>query len=169
MSNQTVTSLRQKSDAAWSELDRQLAGLEPHLDRAPAAGEWSAREVLSHLLGPEGGGIEQILGRFAPPPHPPLEFHPGEAVLSPVRKTRSLAQLRTALDAQRAAVLGYLASLPEADLQTRKVRIPAFKQFFGTEEISLAVFTGALFDFHWKDHAGQLAKIRQAVGLPPAG
>jgi hypothetical protein len=27
---------------------------------------------------------------------------------------------------------------------------------------------GALFDYHWNDHAGQLAKIRKAVGLPEA-
>jgi len=39
----------------------------------------------------------------------------------------------------------------------------------GTEEIPLAQYVGALFDFHWNDHAGQIAKIRKAVGLPPAG
>jgi hypothetical protein len=89
--------------------------------------------------------------------------------MSAGRKTLTLAQLRGALDAQRQAALGYLSSLPETELQARKVRIPAFKQFLGTEEISLAVFTGALFEFHWTDHAGQLDKIRQAVGLPPAG
>jgi hypothetical protein len=32
----------------------------------------------------------------------------------------------------------------------------------------MAVYVGAMFDHHWKDHAGQLAKIRKAVGLPAA-
>jgi len=27
---------------------------------------------------------------------------------------------------------------------------------------------GALFGYHWDDHAGQLAKIRKAAGLPDA-
>jgi hypothetical protein len=169
MGNATLTELRRKADTAWARLGRHLEGLEPHLDRAPAPGEWSAREVLSHLLGPEGAGLEPALRRFTTPPYPTLDFHPGDPAMSAGRKTLTLAQLRGALDAQRQAALGYLSSLPETELQARKVRIPAFKQFLGTEEISLAVFTGAMFEFHWTDHAGQLGKIRQAVGLPPAG
>jgi hypothetical protein len=31
----------------------------------------------------------------------------------------------------------------------------------GTDEM----YVGALFDYHWNDHAGQLAKIRQAMLL----
>jgi len=27
------------------------------------------------------------------------------------------------------------------------------------------MYVGAMFDYHWNDHAGQLEKIRQAVGL----
>lgn len=42
------------------------------------------------------------------------------------------------------------------------------QEFMGTDEISLAIFTGAMFDYHWQDHAGQLAKIRKAAGLPEA-
>jgi len=38
----------------------------------------------------------------------------------------------------------------------------------GTEEIPLPVFVGAMFEYHWNDHASQLAKIRHAIGLPAA-
>lgn len=38
----------------------------------------------------------------------------------------------------------------------------------GTDEITVPVFVGAMFDYHWHDHAGQLAKIRAVVGLPIA-
>jgi hypothetical protein len=38
----------------------------------------------------------------------------------------------------------------------------------GIDEIDIPTFVGALFEFHWNDHAGQLAKIRKAAGLPPA-
>jgi len=34
--------------------------------------------------------------------------------------------------------------------------------------VPIPVYVGALFDYHWSDHAGQLAKIRKAVGLPDA-
>lgn len=45
---------------------------------------------------------------------------------------------------------------------------PVFKRFMGTDEISIQVYVSAFFDLHWNDHAGQIAKIRQAVGLPEA-
>jgi hypothetical protein len=79
----------------------------------------------------------------------------------------TLPQLREALEAQRRDISGYLDSLGEADLR-RKAKVPLFKQFMGTDEIALPVFVGAMFDFHWNDHAGQLAKIRKANGMPDA-
>jgi len=50
MATQTVRDLEAKSDAAWKNLTAQLVGMEPYLERADAPGEWTAREVLSHLL-----------------------------------------------------------------------------------------------------------------------
>jgi hypothetical protein len=35
-----------------------------------------------------------------------------------------------------------------------------------TNEITLPVFLSAIFEYHWNNHATQLAKIRSAVGLP---
>jgi hypothetical protein len=32
----------------------------------------------------------------------------------------------------------------------------------------MAMYLGAMFDYHWNDHAGQLEKIRLAVGLGSA-
>jgi hypothetical protein len=49
-----------------------------------------------------------------------------------------------------------------------KARIPLFKQFMGTDETPMARYIGAMSDFHWNDHAGQLAEIRQEAGLPAA-
>ena len=38
----------------------------------------------------------------------------------------------------------------------------------GTDEITIDMYLGAMFDYHWNDHAGQLEKIRRAVGLGSA-
>jgi hypothetical protein len=38
----------------------------------------------------------------------------------------------------------------------------------GTDEITLPIFIGAMFGRHWSGHAGQLASIRRAAGLPEA-
>ena len=70
-----------------------------------------------------------------------------------------------ALDAQRHDIFTYLEGLGDGDLQ-RKAWIPLFRQFMGTDEITIPVYVGAMFDYHWTDHAGQIAKIRKVAGLP---
>jgi len=79
----------------------------------------------------------------------------------------TLKQFADALDTQRRDVLNYLDGLGAADL-SRKSRIPLFKEIMGSDEVDIPTFVGALFEYHWVDHASQLAKIRKAVGLPDA-
>ena len=168
MTNATLQQLRAKTDTAWANLSRQLQGMEPHLERADAPGEWTTRQVLSHLLFEPDWEPVAVLKKFSERDFPPVELTAGQPYLAGERTTLTLKQFVDRLDAQRRAVFTYLESLPEAELNQRKARIALFKQFMGTDEISIAVYAGALLDFHWNDHAGQLAKIRKAVGLSDA-
>jgi hypothetical protein len=167
MVTQTVRDLEARAAAAWASLMAQVAGLEPYLERADAPGEWTAREVLSHLLFEPGWEPAPLLASFAERDLPTVDIDPGETFMTPDRRRMTLPQLVDALDAQRREVFGYLRELSEADL-SRKARVPLFKSFMGTDEITLPVFVGALWEHHVNDHAGQLAKIRKAVGLPAA-
>jgi len=168
MAGKIATSLRGKVDAAWANLTRQLQGMEPHLERADGPGEWTTRQVLCHLLLPAGASLEATLKSFAGRDLPVIEIEPGKTYVTDERRTMSLKQLVDALDGQRRRVFAYVDSLPDEDLERRKARIPLFKEFMGADEIPLGRYVGAMFDYHWNDHAGQLAKIRQAAGLPPA-
>ena len=168
MASNVVQQLRAKTDATWANLSRQLQGMEPHLERSDAPGEWTTRQVLAHLLFEPGSNPADLLETFAARDFPLVDLEPGQVAMTPDRKTMTLRQYLDALDAQRRGVYGYLEGLPEADLERRKARIPLFKQFMGTDEISLAVFVGAMFEHHWGSHAEQLGKIRKAVGLPDA-
>lgn len=143
--------------------------MEPYLDRSDAPGEWTTREVLSHVLFDEGWHPRTALSTFAARDFPTFDVNPGDTSLTPARKAFGLGQFVEALERQRREVFGFLQTLPEPELHARKLRIPLFKQFMGTDEVSLAMFVGAMFDYHWQDHAGQVAKIRRAVGLPDAG
>ena len=164
----TVKELRAKTDAAWANLMRQLQGMEPYMARSDAPGEWTTRQVLAHLLFEPGWNAVQVLKKFSAKGFPLVEIIAGQSDVTPERQKMTLRQFLDALDAQRREVFAYLDGLSDAELKERKTRIPLFKQFMGTDEISLHVFVGALFDLHWNDHAGQLAKIRKAVGLPDA-
>lgn len=168
MVNATVKELRAKSDAAWGNVTHQLQGMEPYMNRSDAPGEWTTRQVLAHLLGAPGRKPVDFLKKFSDRDLPVSETTPGQTAVSPERQKMTLKQFLDALDSQRREVLAYVEGLPEADLGRRKARIPFLKQFLGTDEIALAMFAGLLFDRHWNEHAGQLAKIRKAVGLPDA-
>jgi hypothetical protein len=165
MATPVTQDLKARSAAAWRNLTAQLAGMEPYLERADEPGEWTTREVLTHLLFPPGWNVVTLLKSFAERDLPVVEIEAGDPCMTPERRAMTLAQLIDALDAQRREVLAYLDGLAEADL-ARKARIPLFKTFMGTDEIPLPLFVGAMFEYHWNDHAGQLAKIRDAVGLP---
>jgi hypothetical protein len=165
MTTATVAELRKKTDAAFANLTRQVQGLESHMERADAPGEWTTRQVLAHLLFEAGWKPVPVLKSFDHHALPVIEIQPGLVEVTEERQQMTVQQFIDALDLQRQEVFGYLEGLGEADLQ-RKARIPLFKQFMGTDEIAIPAYVGALFDFHWNDHAGQLAKIRKAAGLP---
>ena len=166
MGSAVVNELKKKSDAAAANLARQLQDMEPHLDKSDAPGEWTTRQVLCHLLA-EPNVTVATLKSFATSNPPLIEIEPGDAHVTPEWQKMTKAQLFDALEAQRREIFGYLDSLNDAGLG-RKAKIPLFKQFMGTDEITLPVYVGAMFDFHWNDHAGQIAKIRKANGMPAA-
>jgi hypothetical protein len=168
MAGESVKELERNVSAAHENLSSQLPSLEPHLERSDAPGEWTAREVLSHLLFQPGFSPVALLKTFADRDLPVVEIVPGATFLDDHRRKMMLQEFADALDTQRRTVLEYLGSLTEAQL-ARKARIPLFKQFMGTDEITIPMFVGAIFGYHWNDHAGQLAKIRKAIGLPEAG
>ena len=167
MASAAVNELKKKSDDAAANLWRQLQGMEPNLDKSDAAGEWTTRQVLCHLLVDQGEKPVAVLQSFTVGSLPVIDIKPGHAPVTPERQKMTLAQLREALETQRRGILSYLDSLENADL-ARKAKIPLFKQFMGTDEIALPVYVGAMFDYHWNDHAGQIAKIRKANGMPDA-
>jgi len=167
MAHAKVDELRARSDKAWALLRAQLQGMEPHLDKSDAPGQWTTREVLSHMLFEPGWKPVPLLKTFAEKNLPVIDIKPGDTDASGDRKTMTLKQFADALDTQRREVMAYLDGLSEADLK-RKSRIPIFKEIMGTEEVDIPTFVGALFEYHWNDHAGQIAKIRKAAGLPDA-
>ena len=168
MASEKVSGLRAKSEAAWANLSGQLQGMEPHLERPEKPGEWTTRQVLAHLLFQPGMNMVDLLKTFTDRDYPTVNFQPGQVYMTPEREKMSLRQFTDALDTQRRDVFAYLDSMSDADVDRRKMRIPPFKQFMGTDEISLAMFVGGMYDYHWNDHASQLAKIRKAAGLPDA-
>ena len=165
MASKHAQDRRRRIEVAFENLSRQLQGMDAHMERADAPGEWTTREVLSHLLFEPGFDPAATLSTFSERDYPVVEIAPGDTFLDEPRRQLTLSQFRDALDAQRRRVLENIDGLEESAFERRKARITLFKQFMGTDEITIEMYLGAMFDYHWNDHAGQLEKIRQAVGL----
>ena len=167
MAHAKTSDLRARIDKSWANLKGQLQGMDAHLEATDAPGEWTTRQVLSHLLFEPGWKPVPVLKSFADKDLPVIEIDPGLTDVTGGRETMTLKQFMDALDTQRREVSLYLDGLRETDLK-RKARIPLFKEIMGIDEIDIPTFVGALFEYHWNDHAGQIAKIRKTVGLAPA-
>ena len=113
MVNATVRELQRRNDVVWEALGETLEGMEAHLEQSDAPGEWTAREVLCHLLFEPGWKPVALLERFAignPGDLPLVEITPGSVTVTPERRRMTLAELaRGASTAQRREVFGYLA------------------------------------------------------------
>src|SRR5260370_12452263 len=110
MSNATVNELRKKNDAAWERLERQLAGMEVHLERAHAPGQWTTRQVLCHLLFEPGFRPTGLLECFAAADPPLIEIIPGVATVTAGRARMTPPELTAPLSPQRPPVSAYLAT-----------------------------------------------------------
>jgi len=76
MATKTAQELRERIDAAWKNLSGQIKGMDAHLERADAAGEWTARQVLSHLLFDPGFDPAKLLGLPLERPRGPAREDP---------------------------------------------------------------------------------------------
>jgi hypothetical protein len=169
MASLIVGELRRATDAVWVRLNAQLQGMEPHLERSDAPGEWTTRQVLGHLLSEPGWRPLPVLFAFSVDRPPLIQIEPGRTYDTPERQMMRLHQFVKALDRHRLEVFEYLETLDDEALSARRARIPLFERLLGTDDVTIPIWVRTIFGVHWDDHAGQLAKIRKAVGLPAAG
>src|SRR5712691_8350008 len=122
MTSKNAQELRGRIEAASENLSRQLQGMDAHMERADAPGEWTTREVLSHLLFEPGFDPAATLATFSERDYPVVEIAPGDTFLDEQRRQMSISQFRDALDAQRRRVIEYIEELEESDFERRKAR-----------------------------------------------
>jgi uncharacterized damage-inducible protein DinB len=124
-------------------------------DERPAPGEWSANEVLAHVVDAGrhfGGAIVRMLDGL-----------PAGGVRDRLEREvprRSLAQWWAALEADRTALFARVAGADPQGRLDATVEHP----FFGPLNWREALLFMRLHDL---DHAGQLQKIATALATPP--
>jgi len=143
----------EKVQAAMAELDAAAAAVPPaRFGERPASEEWSANDVMAHVVAADayfGGGILSVLDDL-----PLLPRDEGERVeRAPMRGAPAWSE---ALDRSRAAIFERVrAADPTARLE-RTVEHPMFGPLNWRETL-------LFMRLHDLDHAGQLRKIAAAL------
>ena len=149
-----------------TKMDELAAGLKGISDadasRAPAQGEWSAKELLSHLAGENDDFI--VWSRLiVENDTPDLNVVPSQTHLSPERQSMPVGELLSKVRRQYDEVGDFVAGLSEEQLN-RKAHIALLKESPFGEYPTLAQWTQVIIDYHLAGHVASLPETRKQLG-----
>jgi len=151
--------LQQQLNQKVQEIKQAVSGLnEEKASKAPGEGEWSAKQVLSHLCGQDDALSMYEFKRFLNEETPALGITPGS--YGDVRKDAPLSELVSKLDSDYAQIGTFLAGLNDEQLN-RKAHIPFLKETPLGEYPTLGQWAIGLISFHLNDHVQQLKNLAQ--------
>jgi hypothetical protein len=153
----TGPTLQQQLDQKVQEIKQAVSAIdEQKATKQPAEGEWSAKEVLSHLCGADDALSMYEFRRFLTEETPDLGITPGS--YSDVRKDAPLSELVSKLDSDYGQIGKFFAGLNDEQLN-RKAHIPFLKETPLGEYPTLGQWAIGMIQFHLNDHVQQLQNL----------
>ena len=146
------------------ELDRLLEGLDYCFDWKPQEVEWSAREVLYHLVDTPPGGIHSAVQGALEGTLRKFSVTADLTNLTPGRRETDTGQVKNEVEAVLTGLESALASTTDADLTGNAVAVHSVTRGTTQERTPQDLLEG-LFLRHWKEHMGQLAALREMLGV----
>ena len=129
---------------------------EEQANKPKVEGEWSAKQVLSHLCGDDDALSMYEFKRFLNEETPDLGISPGR--YGDNRKGASVSELVAKIDTDYAAIGSFLAGLNDEQLG-RTARVEILKETPLGEYPTLGQWAGAVINYHLADHASQLRAL----------
>ncbi len=146
------------------ELGRLLDGMDYCFDWKPSDGEWSARDLVYHLVDTPDGGIDAAIDGILQGRIQELPVTASLSNLDPERQAKDIAGAQEDIEAVLSGVDRALASATDADLSSRRLTLNSIT-YSRTREMAAQELLEGLFLRHWKEHLAQLAALRDALGL----
>lgn len=154
-----MSGLSDQLEAKVQEIENLVSGMsEEDAAKPPAQGEWCAKEVLSHLSGPEAESFFAGVKRFLEEDTPAIDLTPGENYFEDKRKGAPVKQLLGDVSSQYREMARWVGGLSDEQL-ARKAHMPAFKETSLGEYPTLQLWMGAIINFHLNAHVQQLQAL----------
>ena len=151
-------------DSYGKELERLLEGIDYCFDWKPEEGEWSAREVIYHMLHSPVGGVHQaVKGMLSGQPET-VNLIADETHLTPERQERDLDGVRQDIAEQLSGLREALTPASEEDLDNAEGGV-YLSRTGNTEPRTARFLVERIFVGHWKSHLEQIAALRESLGL----
>ena len=147
-----------------SELARLLEGIDYCFDWKLNFEEWSAREIIYHMVDTPAEGIHTAIQEILDGTIQELPVIANLTNLTQERQANDLDKVREDLEAVLSGMESTLASTTDAELAERKVINHSITRAVKDERSAQDLVAG-LFLRHWREHLRQLATLRQTLGL----
>ncbi len=159
----TIQSQRENVDSLRSSLLELLDGMNYCLDWKPDESDWSAREIVYHLLDTPPGGVPPVVKGIVSGEVREYEIWSDRTNITEARATLDMDEVEGDISAFFSQFNDALDAADDADLQGRRVLMHQRTRGQDEDRTLEAVLTG--FDRHWRGHLEQLGELRSALGF----
>lgn len=159
----SVQGHRENVDSLRASLVELLDGMDYCLDWKPDDSDWSAREIVYHLLDTPPGGNAEMVRKLVSGEIAEYEIWSDRTNVTEARSTLDMAEIESEIAAFFELFDTALAATTDSDLQTRRVLMHQRTRGEDVERTLEEALAG--IDRHWRGHMEQLRELREALGF----
>ena len=147
-----------------TELFALLDGMDYCLDWKQDSSEWSARDMVYHVLETPPGGVHALIKGILSGEVSEYDLWSDLTNMTPERAEYDLAQITVDIEALFQGLDEALSGASGEDLETKKVRMHQKTRGLD-EERTLKTILERTLDVHFREHLDQIRELREALAI----